>query len=64
MVKEQIITSQEEVISALKHIMGDNVKLIICDDLPFAPIEKTITIEEAVEKIFNGEHIELVGRKE
>lgn len=32
-------------------------------NLPFSSIEKTITIEEAVEKIFNNEQVELVGRE-
>lgn len=63
MVKEQIITSKEETVESLKRIMGENVSLIIGDVLPFTPIEKTITVEEAVDQIFNGEHIVLTGRK-
>lgn len=63
MISEEIITSKEESLNALKKIMGDKVKLIIREDLPFSSIEKTITIEEAVEKIFNNEQVELAGRE-
>ena len=64
MIREEILTSKEESICALKKAMGDNVKLIIGDDLPFAAVEKRITIEDAVERIFNNEPMELVGRTE
>lgn len=63
MIKEKILTSKEESQNALKKIMGDNVKLIIREQLPFLSIEKTITIEDAVERIFNNELVELVGRE-
>lgn len=39
----------------------NNLGLIIRDALPFSSMEETITIEEAVEKIFNHEQVELVG---
>lgn len=64
MIKNEIITSKDEVIKALKKIMGENVNLIIVEEIPFSSLDQTITIEEAVERIFNGEHIELLGRKD
>ena len=63
MINEEIVTSKEEALNVLKKIMGERVSLIIRDALPFSSMEETITIEEAVEKIFNHEQVELVGRE-
>lgn len=62
MVEQKIITSKENTLIAAKNIMGDHVKLIIRNELPFSSVEKTITIEDAIEKMFNNESVELVGR--
>ena len=41
--------------------MGDTVKLVIRNDLPFQPIEMKVTIDEAVEMIFSHKTIDLLG---
>ena len=41
----------------MKKIMGERVKLIIREEVPFSSIEKTIEIEEAVDRIFNKESV-------
>lgn len=63
MVKEGILNSKKDVLVSLHKIMGDTVKLVIRNDLPFQSIEKKITIEEAVEKLFANESIDLIGRE-
>ena len=63
MVEKGLISSKEEVVEILRKIMGENVRLIIGQDIPFTPVEKMMTIEEATERIFKGEHIEYVGRR-
>ena len=47
----------------MKKIMGERVKLMIREEAPFSSIEKTIEIEEAVDRIFNKESVVLVGNK-
>ncbi len=63
MISDGIITSKEEAITALTNIMGDKVKLIIRNNLPFSSQEEELSIEETVEKFFNNEQVDLVGRK-
>ena len=55
MIKEEIITSKTQALNSVKKIMGERVKLIIREEAPFSSIEKTIEIEEAVDRIFNKE---------
>lgn len=43
--------------------MGDTVKLIIRNDLPFQAIEKKVTIDEAVEMLFENKKVDLLGRE-
>ncbi len=64
MMKEKIMTSKKEAVDSLKKIMGGNVKLLVENALPFCPKEETLTIDEAVDRIFNDEQIVLLGRKE
>lgn len=63
MVKEGILDSKENVLDSLKKIMGDTVKLVIRNDLPFQSNEKKITIEEAVELIFENKTVDLIGHE-
>ena len=63
MVNEGILDSREKVIDSLKKIMGDTVKLIIRNDLPFQAIEKKVTIDEAVEMLFENKKVDLLGRE-
>ena len=63
MIKEEIITSKTQALNSVKKIMGERVKLIIREEAPFSSIEKTIEIEEAVDRIFNKESVVLVGNK-
>ena len=63
MIKEEIITSKTQALNSMKKIMGERVKLIIREEAPFSSIEKTIEIEEAVDRIFNKESVVLVGNK-
>ena len=50
-------------LNSMKKIMGERVKLMIREEAPFSSIEKTIEIEEAVDRIFNKESVVLVGNK-
>ena len=43
--------------------MGDTVKLVIRNDLPFQSIEKKITIDEAVEMLFANKRVDLLGHE-
>jgi hypothetical protein len=43
--------------------MGETVKLVIRNNLPFQSVEREISIEEAVEMIFANEKIDLIGRE-
>lgn len=63
MIKEEIITSKTQALNSMKKIMGERVKLMIREEAPFSSIEKTIEIEEAVDRIFNKESVVLVGNK-
>ena len=63
MIKEEIITSKTQALNSMKKIMGERVKLFIREEAPFPSIEKTIEIEEAVDRIFNKESVVLVGNK-
>ena len=63
MIKEEIITSKTQALNSMKKIMGERVKLIIREEALFSSIEKTIEIEEAVDRIFNKESVVLVGNK-
>lgn len=63
MVNEGILNSREKVLDSLKKIMGDTVKLIIRNDLPFQAIEKKVTIDEAVEMLFENKKVDLLGRE-
>ena len=63
MVNEGILNSREIVLDSLKKIMGDTVKLIIRNDLPFQAIEKKVTIDEAVEMLFENKKVDLLGRE-
>lgn len=63
MVKEGILDSKESVLNSLKKIMGDTVKLVIRNDLPFQSIEKKITIDEAVEMFFANKTVDLLGHE-
>lgn len=64
MIKNEIITYKDEAAEALRKIMGPSVRLIIGEDVPFAPTEKEISVEEAVEKMFDGERVELLGQRD
>ena len=61
MVSEGILDSKEKVLDPLRKIMGETVKLVIRNNLPFQPNEKETTIEEAVDMIFANEKIDLLG---
>ena len=61
MVNEGILDSKEKVLDSLRKIMGETVKLVIRNDLPFQSFEKTITIEEAVDMIFANQNVDLLG---
>lgn len=61
MVNEGILDSKENVLESLRKIMGETVKLVIRNDLPFQSFEKTITIEEAVDMIFANQNVDLLG---
>ncbi len=63
MVKEGILDSKEKVLDSLQKVMGDTVKLIIRNDLPFQPSEKKVTIDEAVEMLFANKAVDLLGRE-
>ena len=63
MISEGILVSKEKVLDSLHTIMGDTVKLIIRNDLPFQPIEKKITIEEAVEMLFANKKVDFLGHE-
>ena len=63
MVNEGILDSKEDVLDSLKKIMGDTVKLVIRNDLPFQSIEKKITIDEAVEMLFANKRVDLLGHE-
>ena len=63
MVNEGILDSKETVLDSLKKIMGDTVKLVIRNDLPFQSIEKKITIDEAVEMLFANKTVDLLGHE-
>lgn len=63
MVSERILDSKEKVLDSLRKIMGETVKLVIRNNLPFQSVEKKISIEEAVEMIFANEKIDLIGRE-
>lgn len=63
MVNEGILDSKERVLDLLKKIMGDTVKLVIRNDLPFQSIEKKITIDEAVEMLFANKTVDLLGHE-
>lgn len=63
MIKEEIITSKTQALNSMKKIMGERVKLMIREEAPLSSIEKTIEIEEAVDRIFNKESVVLVGNK-
>jgi len=62
-VSEGIVNSKDEVLRILRKTMGENVKLIINEKLPFASAERIVMLEEAVEMLFDGEQIQLVGSK-
>ena len=63
MVHEGILDSKETVLDSLKKIMGDTVKLIIRNDLPFQATEKKVTIDDAVEMLFANKTVDLLGRE-
>lgn len=63
MVHEGILDSKEKVLDSLRKIMGDTVKLVIRNELPFQSIEKKITIDEAVEMLFENKTVDLLGRE-
>lgn len=63
MVNEGILDSKEKVLDSLRKIMGDTIKLVIRNDLPFQSIEKKITIDEAVEMLFTNKTVDLLGRE-
>lgn len=63
MVNEGILDSKEKVSDSLHKIMGDTVKLVIRNNLPFQSIEKKITIDEAVEMLFTNQTVDLLGRE-